>query len=84
MVGCAGSSNGSAQNSTESAAVRDAKVKAQESDKLTMLEEMYGLFKESVRNHAPSDVVLGFTNANTFGKFLITACSTCSFTGATS
>ena len=60
MVGCAGSSNGSALNSTESAAVRDAKVKAQESDKLTMLEEMYGLFKESVRNHAPSDVVLGF------------------------
>ena len=60
MAGCAGSSGGSSQGSTETAAVRDAKVKAQEADKLTMLEEMYGLFKESVRNHAPSDILLGF------------------------
>ena len=40
MAGCAGSSQGSAGEPTETAAVRDAKVKAQESQKLVMLEEM--------------------------------------------
>jgi hypothetical protein len=62
MSGCAGSSkdSGAAGESVETAAVRDAKVKAQEADKLTMLEEMYDLFKGAVKNHAPSDILLGF------------------------
>ena len=60
MAGCAGSSGGSSQESPETAAVRDAKVKAQEADKLGMLESMFTVFKESVKNHAPSDVLLGF------------------------
>ena len=60
MAGCAGSSNGSTGEATETAAVRDAKVKAQEADKQIMLENMYSLFKESVQNRAPSDILLGF------------------------
>lgn len=62
MAGCAGSSKGSgnANESDETAAVRDAKFKAQEADKLAMLESMYELFKSSVKNRAPSDVLLGF------------------------
>ena len=60
VAGCAGSSQGSAGESAETAAVRDAKVKAQESQKLVMLEEMYELFKSSVRNRAPSDILLDF------------------------
>lgn len=60
MAGCAGSSQGSAGEPTETAAVRDAKVQAQEADKLAMLEGMYALFKESVKNHAPHDVLLDF------------------------
>ncbi len=60
MSGCAGSSQGSAGEPTETAAVRDAKVQAQEADKLAMLEGMYALFKESVKNHAPHDVLLDF------------------------
>ena len=60
MAGCAGSSQGSAGEPTETAAVRDAKVKAQESQKLAMLEEMYELFKSSVKNRAPHDILLDF------------------------
>ena len=60
MAGCAGSSNGSTNEPAETAAVRDAKVKAQESQKLAMLEEMYDLFKKSVENRAPSDILLDF------------------------
>ena len=62
MAGCAGSSkdSGNANESDETAAVRDAKFKAQEADKLAMLESMYELFKSSVKNRAPSDVLLGF------------------------
>lgn len=62
MAGCAGSSkdSGATGESVETAAVRDAKVKAQEADKLAMLEGMYELFKNSVKNHAPSDILLGF------------------------
>ena len=51
MAGCAGSSSNTSNELTETAAVRDAKVKAQESDKLTMLENTFTLFKESVKNH---------------------------------
>ena len=61
MSGCAGSAKDSSSGDvTETAAVRDAKVKAQEADKLAMLESMYSLFKESVKNRAPSDVLLEF------------------------
>ena len=62
MAGCAGSSkdSGNANELVETAAVRDAKFKAQEADKLAMLESMYELFKSSVKNRAPSDVLLGF------------------------
>ena len=96
VAGCAGSSQGSAGESAETAAVRDAKVKAQESQKLVMLEEMYELFKSSVRNRAPSDILLDFLtdpstklmpscftgsmNVNTCGPCRITACFTCCFT----
>ena len=60
MAGCAGSSNGSANAVEENAATRDAKFKAQEADKLAMLGEMYDSFKASVKDHAPSDVLLEF------------------------
>lgn len=60
MAGCAGSSGGSSQESPETAATRDAKVKAQEADKLAMLESMFTVFKESVKNRAPSDILLDF------------------------
>ena len=60
MAGCAGSSGGSSQESPETAAARDAKVKAQEADKLAMLESMFTVFKESVKNRAPSDILLDF------------------------
>ena len=60
MAGCAGSSNNSGAEQAETAAVRDSKFKAQEAEKLAMLDEMYTLFKESVKNRAPSDILLGF------------------------
>ena len=60
MMGCAGSSNGSSNEPVETAAVRDAKFKAQEADKLAMLGEMFDSFKAAVKNHAPSDVLLDF------------------------
>ena len=62
MAACAGSSkdSGNTDESVETAAVRDAKFKAQEADKLAMLESMYEQFKSSVRDHAPSDVLLDF------------------------
>ena len=60
MAGCAGSSNNSGAEQAEAAAVRDSKFKAQEAEKLAMLDEMYTLFKESVKNRAPSDILLGF------------------------
>ncbi len=60
MAGCAGSSNNTAGEHPETAAVRDAKVKAQEADKLAMLESMFTQFKEAVKNRAPSDVLLDF------------------------
>ena len=60
MMGCAGSSNGSANEIEETAATRNAKVQAREADKLAMLGEMYDSFKASVKDHAPSDVLLDF------------------------
>ena len=60
MAGCAGSSNNTAGEQPETAAVRDAKVKAQEADKLAMLESIFTQFKEAVKNRAPSDVLLDF------------------------
>ena len=60
MMGCAGSSNSSSNEPVETAAVRDAKFKAQEADKLAMLGEMFDSFKAAVKNHASSDVLLEF------------------------
>jgi len=60
IAGCAGSSKESAPETPETAAVRDAKVVAREADKLAMLEGMFNIFKESVKSHASSDVLLEF------------------------
>ena len=60
MAGCAGSSNGSANEVEETAATRNAKVQAREADKLAMLGEMFDSFKASVKDNAPSDVLLEF------------------------
>lgn len=58
MASCAGSSNGTPSQGSESAATKDAKYQAREQDKKDMLEQMFAKFQNAVRSNVDADTLL--------------------------